>query len=74
MSIVLVGFFQFCPDACRLLKVSFTHPTPHQKKNLACLPFYVLNILKHLREMVKDREAWHTTVHGVAKNRTQMSD
>ena len=24
--------------------------------------------LSKLREMVKDREAWHTAVHGVAKN------
>ena len=23
--------------------------------------------LRKLQEMVKDREAWHTTVHGVAK-------
>ena len=27
-----------------------------------------------LREMVKDREAWHAAVHGVAKIRTQLSD
>ena len=26
--------------------------------------------LSKLREMVKDREAWHAAVHGVAKNRT----
>ena len=26
--------------------------------------------LSKLQEMVKDREAWHATVHGVAKNRT----
>ena len=26
--------------------------------------------LSKLREMVKDRGAWHATVHGVAKNRT----
>ena len=26
--------------------------------------------LSKLREIAKDREAWHATVHGVAKNRT----
>ena len=26
--------------------------------------------LRKLQEMVKDREAWHTAVHGVAKSRT----
>ena len=30
--------------------------------------------LSKLREMVKDREAWHAVVHGVAKSRTQLSD
>ena len=27
-----------------------------------------------LQEIVKDREAWHATVHGVAKSRTRLSD
>ena len=30
--------------------------------------------LSKLPEMVKDREAWRATVHGVAKTRTQLSD
>ena len=30
--------------------------------------------LSKLREIVKDREAWHAAVHGVAKCRTQLSD
>ena len=30
--------------------------------------------LSKLREMVKDREAWHAAVHGVAKGRTQLSN
>ena len=30
--------------------------------------------LSKLCEIVKDREAWHATVHGVTKSRTQFSD
>ena len=30
--------------------------------------------LSKLREMVTDREAWRSAVHGVAKGRTQLSD
>ena len=30
--------------------------------------------LSKLREIVKDREAWHTAVHGVAKSWTGLSD
>ena len=30
--------------------------------------------LGKLRELVMDREVWHTVVHGVAKGQTQLSD
>ena len=30
--------------------------------------------LSELRELVMDREAWHTVIHGVAKSRTRLSD
>ena len=30
--------------------------------------------LSELRELVMDREAWQAAIHGVAKNRTQLSD
>ena len=30
--------------------------------------------LSKLQEIVKDRKAWHAAVHGVAKNRTWLSD
>ena len=30
--------------------------------------------MSKLREMVKDREAWHAAAHGVAKSRTQLSN
>ena len=30
--------------------------------------------LNELRELVMDREAWRSVIHGVAKSRTQLSD
>ena len=30
--------------------------------------------LNKLQEMVKDREAWQATVHGIAKSQTRLSD
>ena len=30
--------------------------------------------LSELREMVMDREAWRSVIHGVAKSRTRLSD
>ena len=30
--------------------------------------------MSELWEIVKDREAWHASVHGIAKSQTQLSD
>ena len=35
----------------------------------------VMNVnLGKLQEMVRDREAWHATVHGAAKRQTRLDD
>ena len=34
----------------------------------------MLMSLSDLRELVMDREAWRTAIHGVAKSWTQLSD
>ena len=33
----------------------------------------IMSLSKH-QETVKDREAWHAAVHGVAKSQTQLID
>ena len=30
--------------------------------------------LSKFRELVMDKEAWHAAIHGIAKNRTRLSD
>ena len=30
--------------------------------------------LSEFRELVLNREAWHATIHGVAKSQTQLND
>ena len=30
--------------------------------------------LSRLRELMKDREAWHAAIHGVKKSQTRLSD
>ena len=36
--------------------------------------FSFIKYLGKLQELVMDREAWHATVHGVAKNQTQLNN
>ena len=33
-----------------------------------------LRKLHQLQELVMEREAWHTVIHGVAKSQTRLSD
>ena len=43
-------------------------------RSLDCITDSVDLSLSKLQEMVKDREAWHTAVHGVVKIWTQLSN
>ena len=36
---------------------------------------YLMDVsLSELRVLVMDREAWHASIHGVAKNQTRLRD
>ena len=41
---------------------------------LLLLSYSIILSLSKLQEIVKDREAWSTAVHGVAKSQTRQSD
>ena len=38
------------------------------------LSTYHTKILSKLQELVMDREAWHSVIHGVAKSQTRLRD
>ena len=42
------------------------------QRRMRCTDSTDMNLNK-LKEIVKDREAWHAAVHGVPKSRTQLS-
>ena len=59
-----------CPSSKHMRNV-YNHQA-HVNLHFANVSSFVS--LSKLREMVKDREAWHATVHGVAKSQTWLSD
>ena len=60
---------------CLILSL-FTLPgfTLAHGTSVTCLSNSVDMSLSKLQEMVKDREAWHAAVHGVAKSWTGLSN
>ena len=68
------GLISFRIDWFDLLDVQGTLKSVLQCHSLKasviwCSTFFIVQ-----EEMVKDREAWHAAVHGVAKNQTQLSN